>query len=154
MTHEFDLKIERTMKAPRAALWRCWTEPELLKQWFCPKPWYLERAEFDLRAGGNSLFVMRGPNGESHVMPGCWLEITPMSRLVFTDAYTGGFVPAGKPFMTGVSEFADAPGGGTKYTATARHWTAEDMKRHEEMGFHAGWNAATDQLEALALSLR
>jgi len=152
MSHE--LKIDRVLKAPRAAVWRCWTDTDLVRQWFCPKPWGVERAEFDLKPGGKSLVIMTGPNGERVENPGCWLDVVPMSRLVFTDAFTAGFVPTAKPFMVGFVELADADGGGTRYVAGARHWTEEDRKQHEAMGFHDGWNKATDQLEALATGLR
>jgi uncharacterized protein YndB with AHSA1/START domain len=152
MSH--DLQIERTFRAPRKAIWRCWTETELLKQWFCPKPWGVEHAEFDLKPGGKSIVIMKGPNGERHENPGCWLEVVPMERLVFTDAMTAGFVPTAKPFMVGYVHLKDAPGGGTHYMAGARHWTEADCKQHEAMGFYAGWNKAADQLEELALGLK
>jgi uncharacterized protein YndB with AHSA1/START domain len=47
---------------------------------------------------------MAGPNGERMENKGIWLEIDPLCRLVFTDAFTEGFVPAAEPFMTGVVE--------------------------------------------------
>ena len=43
-----DLEISRLLQAPRAAVWRCWTEPELLKRWFAPAPWTTPEAEIDL----------------------------------------------------------------------------------------------------------
>ena len=61
-------------------------------------------------------------------------------------------MPAEKPFFTGILTFADE-GGGTRYIARARHWNAEDRKRHAEMGFHEGWGRCADQLDALARSL-
>ncbi len=85
MSH--DLQIDRTFKAPRKAIWRCWTETDLLKQWFCPKPWGVEHAEFDLKPGGKSMVIMKGPNGERFENPGCWLEVVPMERLVFTEIF-------------------------------------------------------------------
>ena len=41
MSDERELVVDRVLRAPRASVWRCWTEPELLKQWFCPKPWFV-----------------------------------------------------------------------------------------------------------------
>jgi uncharacterized protein YndB with AHSA1/START domain len=35
----YELVLQRTLQAPRMAVWRCWTEPALMEQWFCPKPW-------------------------------------------------------------------------------------------------------------------
>jgi uncharacterized protein YndB with AHSA1/START domain len=151
MSHE--LILTRELKAPRAKLWTCWTDTNLIKQWFCPLPWRVTEASMDVRPGGASFFNMQGPNGESHVSRGVYLEIVPLQKLVFTDAYVDAWTPSEKPFMTAIVTFADAPGGGTHYTAIARHWSDEDREAHEKMGFHEGWGKAADQLEALALSL-
>jgi uncharacterized protein YndB with AHSA1/START domain len=55
--------------------------------------------------------------------------------------------------MTAILDFADAPGGGTLYTATARHRSPEARQTHEEMGFFGGWGTVADQLEAYARTL-
>lgn len=151
---EHVLKLERTLAAPRAAVWRCWTEPELLMQWFCPKPWTVPEADFDLRVGGRMNTVMAGPSGERMANKGVWLEVEPMRRLVFTDAFTEGFVPAPEPFVTSVVELADAANGHTHLTWSARHASAEATAKHLEMGWEMGWNAGADQLDALAQTLR
>lgn len=149
----FDLVLRREIDVPREKLWRCWTEPDLLKQWFCPKPWGVARAELDLRPGGCCNVTMLSPEGEEFPNAGIYLEVTPNERLVFTDAYTTGWVPSAKPFMTGVITFEDFGGGRTAYTAIAKHWTAADRDQHLEMGFHEGWGKATDQLAELAATL-
>ncbi|OYW80406.1 MAG: polyketide cyclase, partial [Asticcacaulis sp. 32-58-5] len=74
-------------------------------------------------------------------------------KIVSTDAFTVGWVPSSDPFMTAIVTFEDAPGGKTLYVARARHWSPEKKQQHEQMGFHEGWGAAADQLEALAKSL-
>ncbi len=145
-----DLVLDRMLDAPREKLWRCWTEPELLKQWFCPTPWHVSEARLDLRPGGEFFSVMNGPNGERFDNNGVYLEIVPGKRIVFTDAFVPDWRPSGRPFMVADVRFEDAGDGKTKYTATAMHWTAEARKEHEEMGFHEGWGKAADQLEALA----
>ena len=147
-----ELVIERIIGAPREKLFRCWTEPELMKLWFCPKPWRVSEAKLDLRAGGASYIVMNGPDGE--VMPnrGQYLEVKKNELIVFTDAYVGDWVASEKPFFTGIVRFEDL-GGKTKYTAIARHWNAEDSAAHEKMGFHDGWGKAADQMEELAKTL-
>lgn len=147
-----DLHLSRFIPAPRAVLWRAWTEPALLMQWFTPRPWTVARAELDVRPGGTSLVVMRSPEGQEFPNAGVYLEVVPGRRLVFTDAYTQAWVPSAKPFMTGTIEFADEAGG-TRYTALVSHWSAADREAHEKMGFHEGWGAATDQLAALAATL-
>lgn len=147
------LEIFRVLDAPRLAVWRCWTEPELIVQWFTPKPWQTVDAEIDLRPGGASLITMRSPEGEVFPNRGVYLDVVAGERLVFTDAFTSAWQPSRKAFMVGEIALADAPGGKTHYVAKAHHWNAEDRKSHEDMGFHAGWNAAADQLEKLAQTL-
>ena len=124
----------------------------LIKQWFAPLPYTTTAAEVDLRLGGANLVVMRSPDGQDMPCPGTYLEIVPNRKLVFTDAYTGDWQPSGKPFMTVILTFEEEDGR-TRYTARVRHWSAEDKKAHEEMGFHAGWGQCTDQLAALAKTL-
>jgi uncharacterized protein YbaA (DUF1428 family)/uncharacterized protein YndB with AHSA1/START domain len=150
---EHTLTLERILAAPRRAVWRCWTEGELLKQWFCPRPWTVPEADFDLRVGGRMNTVMAGPNGERFDNQGIWLAIEPFRRLVFTDAYTENFVPSAQAFMTGIVELADTADGHTRMTWSARHATAEARARHLDMGWEAGWNAAVDQLDALAQTM-
>ena len=91
---------------------------------------------------------MRGPEGEEHPNRGVYLEVVPGRKLVTTDAFTEAWVPSEKPFMTAVLTF-EPEDGKTRYTAIARHWSAEDKEAHEQMGFHDGWGKATDQMEAL-----
>lgn len=153
MSDNRELVLERVLQASRGAVWRCWTEPDLLKQWFCPKPWFVSEVRSQLRPGGEFFTRMNGPNGESHENPGVWLEVVEGQRLVMTDAFTPGWQPKPDPFMVAVVEFEDAGNGATRYRAFARHWTEQARRQHEEMGFHPGWNAAADQLEALAKTL-
>ena len=150
-----DLVLTRLIEQPAAKLYRCWTEPALLVQWFVPKPWTIAKAEVDLRPGGASLIVMRDPAGQEYPNAGVYLEVVPERKLVFTDAYTAGWVPTAKPFMTAIVSFEpEGPGGQhTRYTATARHWTEEARQQHEAMGFHTGWGICADQLAALAATL-
>jgi uncharacterized protein YndB with AHSA1/START domain len=147
-----DLVLTRLIDAPREAVYRCWTEPELMKQWFAPKPFETPVVEVDLRPGGASLIVMRSPDGQDMPNPGVYLEVVPNEKLVFTDAYTRAWEPSERPFMTVILTFEDE-GGKTRYTAVARHWTDEARQQHEDMGFHTGWGICADQLEALAKTL-
>jgi uncharacterized protein YndB with AHSA1/START domain len=147
-----ELVLTHLIDAPRDKLFRCWTEPELMKQWFAPLPWTVTRAEMDLRPGGTSLIVMRSPEGQEFPNPGIILEVVKNEKIVFTDAYTKAWEPSAKPFMTAIVTFADEAGK-TRYTARALHWSAADRKAHEEMGFHEGWGRCADQLAALAAKI-
>ena len=153
MSNDRDLVITRDIAAPRASLYRCWTEPTLIRQWFAPKPWMTTRAETDVRPGGASLVVMRGPDGQEFPNHAVYLQVVPNERIVATDAYVRAWEPAQKPFMTLVLTFEDLGGGRTRYTARARHWSVADREAHEKMGFTEGWGKCTDQLAELAATL-
>ncbi len=144
-----DLVLTRVFDAPRDKVFRAWTEPKLIKQWFAPLPWTVSGAQTDPRPGGTALVVMRDPEGNDHPSQGVYLEVVENERLVFTDAYTSAWEPSPKPFMTVILTFEEEPGGKTKYIARARHWNAEDRATHEEMGFHEGWGQCADQLAEL-----
>lgn len=147
-----ELVLERLLDAPRASIWRAWTDPEQVVKWFAPKPWSVARAELDVRPGGTSLIVMRSPEGQEFPGRGVYLEVVENERLVFTDAYVSAWVPSEKPFFTGVITLADE-GGKTRYIARALHWTVADCEAHERMGFHDGWGKCAEQLEALARTI-
>lgn len=141
-----DLTITRLIDAPRDAVWRAFTDH--LAEWWCPRPWTVEILEQDLRPGGRSAMIMRGPAGEEMPQEGVYLDVVPQQRIVFTDAFAAGWHPQG-PFMVGILDFADEDGK-TRYTATARHWSAEVKAQHEAMGFVEGWGAVAAQLKEVA----
>jgi uncharacterized protein YndB with AHSA1/START domain len=148
-----ELAITRVINVPREKLFRCWTDPALIVQWFTPPPWKTIRATMEVRSGGSSNIVMQGPDGTEVPNMGLYLEVVPNERIVFTDAFTSAWQPSNKPFFVGDLTFEDLGGGKTLYTARAKHWTAEDCAAHEKMGFYVGWGIATDQLAALAATL-
>jgi uncharacterized protein YndB with AHSA1/START domain len=148
-----ELVLTRVIDAPREKLFRCWTEPELMKQWFAPRPYTTPVVETDPRTGGNSFIVMRSPEGQDMPLHGVYLEVVRNERIVFTDAFKKAWEPSEKPFFTGIITFEDLGGGKTRYTARARHWTAADRETHEKMGFHEGWGICADQLAALAKTI-
>jgi len=151
---QHDIFLELILNAPKEKLYRGWTEPELMKQWFAPAPWTTPHAENDLHPGGANLVVMRSPEGQEFPNAGQYLEIIPNRKLVFTDAFVGNWVPKdGAPFFTCELIFEDAGPGKTKYTARARHWTAAARAQHEQMGFIPGWTICAKQLEAVAQKL-
>ncbi len=149
---ERELVLTRIIDAPREKLFKAWTDPELVKQWFAPLPWTTSAAELDVRPGGTAMVVMRDPDGNEYPNPGVYLEVVENERLVFTDAFTTAWEPSEKPFMTAIVTCEDI-GGKTRYTARARHWTVPDREAHEKMGFHEGWGQCADQLAALVAKI-
>lgn len=149
---ETDLSFTRTINAPRALLWECWTTPEHIKHFFVPKPHRIDACEIDLRVGGkfNTTMNVEGNKVESE---GVYLDVVDGERLVFTDTYSEGWKPAADPFMTAIIEFSDDQKGGTTYTATVRHRSPGARQSHEDMGFLDGWGTVATQLEDYAKTL-
>jgi uncharacterized protein YndB with AHSA1/START domain len=151
---ELELALAFLIDASPKALFRCWTEPALLPRWFAPRPLTTEVKRLDLRIGGVMEIAMHDPaSGAAYPANGVYLEIAPDRKLVFTDAFTDNWVPAGQPFMAAEVSFTPKDGK-TLYVARARHWNAETVKTHEEMGFHPGWTQCAHQLAELAATLK
>jgi uncharacterized protein YndB with AHSA1/START domain len=144
---KLDLVLERVVDVPRELMWTAWTTPEHLSKWFAPAPWSIADCEIDLRPGGIFRSVMKSPDGEEHPSVGCYLEVVPNERLVWTDALLPGYRPSENPFFTAIITF-ESSGKGTRYTAMAVHRDEATRKQHEEMGFHQGWGQVLDQLVA------
>lgn len=149
---KLDLKLERVVPVSPDKIYRAWTTPEHLKQWFCPKPWQTTECEMDLRPGGVFRTVMEGPNGERFNNAGCFLELVPPRRIVWTNALEPGFRPAvadkSAPvhfFFTATLTF-EPQGAGTKYTAIVQHANESDAAQHATMGFDDGWGTVLNQL--------
>lgn len=157
---ELDLIFERDVPISPQALWRGWTDPQTLMQWFCPRPWRVVACAIDLRPGGRFATTMQSPEGQTMPeMDGCYLVVEPASRLVWTNALGPDFRPLprtvsgteGPPDFPFVADlrFEPLPGGGTRYRACVRHADAAARQTHADMGFEQGWGLALDQLVEL-----
>lgn len=146
-----ELTISRFIKAPPAIVWKAWSTPEHLARWWIPAPIECKVIKLDLRPGGGFETRMRegGEAFQPHV-EGCFLEVVPEARLIFTTVLTEGWQPV-EPWLalTAIMGF-EAEGRGTRYSARVLHKSAADSRKHEEMGFFDGWGTAIDQLGALA----
>jgi uncharacterized protein YndB with AHSA1/START domain len=150
---EFDLTITRLIDAPRALVWQAWTNPELFKKWWAPKPFTTPECEIDVRPGGVFRTLMRGPDGTDYPGTGVFLEVVEHERVVFTNALELGWRPSAHPFFTAIFTMEDE-NGQTRYSARALHKDDADRRKHEEMGFHDGWVTCMKQLAQLAESLK
>ena len=82
-----EIRLVRDFDAPREAVFAALTEPDLLKNWYGAKGWWLTGCEIDLREGGAWRFVSSGPGGATMASGGVYREISPPSRLVYTERY-------------------------------------------------------------------
>lgn len=155
-----DLVFERVVDIPPELLWRAWTDAEHLKHWFTPAPWQTVDCQIDLTPGGGFRTVMRSPEGQDFPTLGCYLEVVPNRRLVWSNALEPGFRPSRLVSDTPCDSFPftavimlDHHEMGARYTAIVLHRDEEGCKKHREMGFHEGWGKALEQLVEYMKSL-
>ena len=155
---QLDLSFARIVDVPKELIWRAWTEPQLLKPWFCPLPWKTIACEIDLRPGGLFRTTMQSPEGTEFPNAGCYLEVIPNEKLVWTNALLPGYRPSvvtqtcgsddASFVFTAIIQLADHAEG-TRYTTTVLHADEAGCKKHASMGFESGWGTALDQLVAM-----
>ncbi len=154
MNPELDLTLSRVIKAPRAAVWRAWTEPASLEQWWLPAPAQCRVERLDVTPGGAFVTQMSedGSSFGPH-MDACFLAVDELERIVFTNVVDSSLRPADPApvAMTAEITLHDHPDG-TDYRVVVRHADPTSRARHEELGFADGWGAVTAQLAALAES--
>ncbi|AKM09235.1 SRPBCC domain-containing protein [Croceicoccus naphthovorans] len=144
----YELTITRLIDAPVEKCWDVLANRQ--EEWWCPAPWRIEMVAQERHAGGRSAMVMKGPEGEEMPQEGVFLSWEDGTRFVTTDAVSlaDGIYTPSDPFMIGIWEVVPE-GDGTRYSASARHWTEEAMLQHKEIGFEQGWGAVADQFVAL-----
>jgi uncharacterized protein YndB with AHSA1/START domain len=145
-----EIRMTRLFDAPRDLVFEAMTRPEHVKRWWgrLGEGYSVPVCEIDLRPGGKWRFVNRHPHGEA-VFYGEYREITPPSRLVFTEIF--------EPFPDSVSvvttEFADE-GGKTRLTATVQYPSLEVREMVLGTGMAKGAAISYDRLEDLVAELR
>ena len=160
ITKSSDFVISRVLDAPRDLVWKCFTEPERMKQWWGPKGFTVVASKMDLRVGGTYHYGLKAPDGTPMWGKFVFREIVPPERLDFISSFSdakGGTTRhpghASWPLeMHSTFTFEELPGGKTKFTVNwAPHNATEDEQRTFEAGrdsMRMGWTGTFEQLEA------
>jgi len=144
---ERELTITRVFNAPREVVFKAWTDPKQLAEWWGPKGFTNPVCEVDPKPGGALKIVMRAPDGAEYPMKGVFREIVPPSRLVFTNIAVdkdGNHIIEGLTTVTFAEE-----GGKTKLTLQTRGVAVVDYAAAYLNGMEAGWTQSLEKLEAL-----
>lgn len=146
--------ITRVFQAPPEEVWKGWTEPEAVKEWFGPQGFTAPVVKIDLRLGGTVLYCMRSPEGEEFWSTGIYKKIVPQEQIVSTDSFAdaeGNVVPASHYGMKGdwplellVTVTFQEDGGKTKFTL--QHEGFPD-RENRDLAL-SGWNESLDKLAA------
>jgi uncharacterized protein YndB with AHSA1/START domain len=152
--------MSRVFDAPRDFLWKCFTDPELMRQWWGPKGFKVLSSKMDLRPGGTYHYGMQAPNGQAMWGRFVYREVVPQERMVFINSFSdekAGITrhPGNENWpleMLSTFSFEDAPGGKTKFTVT---WIPHNANEDERKTFDSsrqsmlqGWGGTMEQLEA------
>ena len=98
---ETQILVTRKFDAPRHLVYRAWTEPELVRQWWTANRGQMTVCDIDLRVGGKWRYAMDAHHGSEVAFNGEYLEIVPNERLVTTELYEGApQAPAATTEMT------------------------------------------------------
>ncbi|HXM84424.1 MAG TPA: SRPBCC domain-containing protein [Stellaceae bacterium] len=148
---EREITITRVYDASRDLVWKAWTDPQRLAQWWGPKGFSNPVCTLDARVGGSWRIVMRAPDGAEYPCGGIYREIVALERLVFTNIATD---KDGKPIIDGLTTvtFADAGSGKTKLTLHTRGTALVDYAAAYLQGMETGWSQSLDRLAAYAAS--
>ncbi len=153
---KLDFVLERFIDARKQLVWEALTKPEHLKEWYMPKPWgVVSHCEMDVRPGG--IFSIDIALAEGQAVPnlGCFLDVIPMERLVWTSMLFPGYRPAvfdDIPITAIVT--METVGTGTRYVFTALHRDEADFEKNKTSGFLQGTEIALDQFVAHVKSMK
>jgi uncharacterized protein YndB with AHSA1/START domain len=143
---EREVTISRVFDAPRALVFKVWTDPKHLAQWWGPQGFTNPVCEFDARVGGELRVHMRGPDGSIYPMKGVIREFVPPTRLVFTSIAVDA---AGNHLLEGLTTVLfDEENGKTKLTVHATAAAVAQMAKAYLQGMEMGWTQSIDKLQA------
>jgi len=137
--------LQRELDAPRAMVYKAWTDPQQLTQWWGPNGFTTPLCELDVRPNGAIRIDMRGPDGITYSNKGAYHEITENERLVFTlETFDADGNSMAEAVITVTFAEVDAK---TRVTVNAR--LVSVVKGFAE-GMEEGWAESLDRLVAFA----
>jgi uncharacterized protein YndB with AHSA1/START domain len=152
-TSDRQIVITRTFRAPPRTVWEVWTNPRHVEKWWAPtsRDCTVSSAVADVKVGGTYRYVTRVSTGDEFAFVGKYVELTPPSRLVYTQIFEP-MAEAGEAVVT--VTFEERPGGTTFMRSTELYPSAEALEAALASGMESGMRETLDQLDALAASLR
>jgi uncharacterized protein YndB with AHSA1/START domain len=144
---EASVTLTRVFDAPRALVWKAWTDPKMMAQWFGPRGFTNPVCELDVRVGGSLRIVMRGPDGNDYPMKGEFRVVSEPELLVFTNIAIDS---EGRHLLEGETTVTFTEKGG-KTTLTLETYAVGLVPIAPQMlaGMEAGWTQSIDKLHEL-----
>jgi uncharacterized protein YndB with AHSA1/START domain len=147
LPNERTVVITRVFDAPRALVWKCWTDEKHMAQWFGPKIFTIPVCTVDARVGGKIWLVMRSPDGAEYPLKGVFLELVEPERLVFTNIAVD---KDGNHLLEGnTTVILEELAGQTRMTLRTHAVGKVPAAPQMLAGMQAGWAQSFDKLAAL-----
>ncbi|MBL7838011.1 MAG: SRPBCC domain-containing protein [Bacteroidetes bacterium] len=149
-----EIRVERAFNAPLDMVWEAWTNPQLLDQWWAPKPFKTETKSMDFRVGGHWLYTMNGPNGECFWCKNEYTEVNPKSTYAGLDGFCfeNGEFNKDMPMHDWRNTF-ESKDDQTVVHVKVNYSSVEELNQIIEMGFKEGFTAALENLDELLKSM-
>jgi len=144
--------ITAEFAAERDLVWKAYTEPELLDQWWAPKPFSSRTKAMDFREGGRRFYAMVSPEGQESWAVQKYTSITPKTNFKFLNAFADENENPQLPGSDWDLNFSEQ-NGKTTITTTIYNESRERMEMLMSMGFKEGTEAAYDSLKELLATL-
>jgi uncharacterized protein YndB with AHSA1/START domain len=147
--------IKRAFAAEPSLVWDAYTKPEILDQWWAPKPWISKTKSMEFKVGGRRLYAMCGPDGEEHWAIQDFTSITPKTNFKFIDAFCdkdeniSNELPASEWNLDFI-----AMDTATMVNISIKHENLSDLEKIIEMGFEEGFTIALNELDGLLSILK
>ena len=151
--NEIEIRVSRTVQAPRELVWKMWTEAEHLKQWWSPRGFTTPICTVDLRVGGVWHYAMQDAEGQQYWGIAKYLEVTPIERLSYRDAFSNAEGEMFPPETTVTVNLIDL-GGRTEMRSVIVCDSADQKAQLLEMGMMVGMNQTVDKLEEYLAAAR
>lgn len=144
---ERTVTLTRVFDAPRDLVWRAWTDPKHMAQWFGPNGFTSSVPELNVRVGGALRIVMHGPDGNDYPMKGIFSEVKPPERLVFSNIAVD---KDGNHLLEGeTTVILEEQGGKTKLTLHTYAKGTVPFAPQMLAGMETGWSQSLDKLATL-----
>lgn len=143
------VNVKREFAAGLQLVWDAWTKPELLDQWWAPKPYQTKTVSMDFREGGMWLYYMESPKGERHYCLNHYKKISPLKSFSGLDAFCDekGNVNTEFPRTVWNNSFVETSNDITTVNIVAQYESLEDLEKIISMGFKEGFTMALGNLD-------
>ena len=158
----FDFTVDKTTKtvfvnrefaAELSLVWDAFTKPEILDQWWAPKPWVSKTKFMDFKAGGRRFYAMVSPEGQERWSIQKYTSISPKTNFKYFNAFADKDENPQLPGSDWDYNFSEQ-NGKTKVSITIYNESLERMEKMIEMGFQGGFTMGLQQLNDLLVTLK